>query len=98
MTRRKAPLLGFKEQGFGRQRTIVKGLLLSGSPRLYIVMHAAEQHVDLEPRLTEMLKQALGKRAIQPIAVLVNLSVLGGVGERILAAGIKNDEAELSPG
>jgi hypothetical protein len=73
-----------------------------------------------------MLKQALGKRAMQPIAVLVNLSVLGGVGdehaglrldageaaadragrararhlggERILAAGIKNDEAELSPG
>jgi hypothetical protein len=28
-----------------------------------------------------MLKQALGKRAIQPIAVLVNLSVLGGVGD-----------------
>src|SRR5262249_48530222 len=37
----------FEEQGFGRQSPVGEGLLLAGSPRLYVVMHAAEQHVDL---------------------------------------------------
>jgi hypothetical protein len=67
---------GLEEEGFCGQRTVGKGLLLAVGPCLHVIMHAAEQHVDLEPRLAEMLEQALGKRPVQPIAVLSNLPSL----------------------
>ena len=68
----------FEEQGFGWQSAEGEGLLLAGSPRLHVVLHAAEQHVDLKPSLAEMLKQSLGKRAVQPIAVLRHRPSLAG--------------------
>src|SRR5262249_3492350 len=85
----------FEEQGFGRQSAVGEGLLLAGSPRLHVVMHAAEQHVDLKPSLAEMLKQALGKRAVQPIAVLPP-SVLGRRRARRLQARRARDRGRSS--
>ena len=74
-------LPGLEIQGLGRQRAIGEGDLLAAGAGLDVVMHAAEQHVDLKPRLVEIFEQAFGERAVGSIAVLRHLPVFGGIGD-----------------